>query len=318
MFAQALRFTQGSSRSSIFSKNLIPNTLTKHTAAFRFVVWQKQFGLISNDSSTWIASWNRFHETYTTLVTNYNLNDYLQSSLDVPVDNRTIHTIHIDVIRLSRHFNTFSDDAEELRVHIRRLERILFLFAHSNSANGYCQGYHELLAPLYYVAMKGGTELGLNADQCESVAYFLLHGLINGTIVGDFFMTNQNSSVLTALCTQSVHVLSRYDTTITQLITTNNIQLTLFAFSWITLLFVQSYKLPLILQLWDFLFAEIQNLMDNITHLVVAHIASVRDRLIGCNFIHIMKELSHFEVCTEMQFVSICRHLRQIRRIYQV
>jgi hypothetical protein len=247
-------------------------------------------------------------------MTNYGLKNYIQDSFDVAVDNRAMHAIHIDVIRLSRYFSAFSDDTEQLRVHIGRLQRILFLFAHSNSANGYCQGYHELLALLYYVAVKGGTELCLNADQCESIAYFLLHGLVNGTIVGDFFMADQNSSALAALCAQSGRILSSYDTAIAQSITENNIQLSLFAFPWITLLFVQSYQLPLILQLWDFLFAEIENIAENIAHLVVAHIASVRDRLIGCDFIHIMNELSHFEVRTETQFAAICHHLCQIRR----
>jgi hypothetical protein len=93
------------------------------------------------------------------------------------MDQLVFHAIHIEVIRLSRHFNALYPDSEEYREHLRRLERILALIAQYRGANGYNQGYHELLAFLYYAAMKDRVELDLAVEKCEAVAYFMLHGL---------------------------------------------------------------------------------------------------------------------------------------------
>jgi hypothetical protein len=294
--------------------NIIPN----HAAKFRFIFWQKQFKLISDDSSTWFKTWQTFYETYTTFINLNQINDSISDSSININDNRLFHHIHIDVIRLSRHFNTFSDDHEQQQNHIKRLERILFLFSQYNSANGYNQGYHEILIILYYVTINGGIQFGLDLDYCEAIAYFLLHALINGTIIGDVFITDQNSSALFNFCQQSSKILQNYDSELAQTIQNHNIEMILFAIPWIKLLFALIYPLELVLQLWDFIFSQIHKIETNITLFIVAHIVSIRDRLIDRNFTSAMIQLSHFDVQTQSQFTNICKHFRLIQRLQNV
>jgi hypothetical protein len=314
MLFQIPNLERSSIQADLVCRSLANHVKTSHTTTFRFIFWQRQFRLLSSDSSTWSETWNGFHETYTALINENGLNNFLQSSSDGSIDQLVFHAIHIDVLRLSRYFNIFCEDEEECRQYMKRLERILILFAQYNSANGYNQGYHELLTVLYYVAMKGSTEFGLAVDECEAVAYFMLHGLINGTIVGDFFMNDPNSSALITLCQQTKDMLKLYDPVLATSLSSNNISPVLFALSWINVLFTQVYMLPHILLLWDFLFSDIDNLQNNLLYLVVAHIISIRNQLIGLQFAQMMIMLSHLQVQTETQFVDICRHLHKVRR----
>jgi hypothetical protein len=296
--------------SKIFTKQLIES----HPATFRFIFWQKQLGLISDNPSTWAATWNAFYETYTSLINLNQLNDFIVDSSSTLNDQVLFHKIHIDVIRLSRYFKTFSDDDEQCQKHFLRLERILYLFAEYNSADGYNQGYHEILVILYYVAINGGLELDLDLEHCEAVAYFLLHALINGTIIGDIFIADQTSSALFDLCEQATKVLTTYDPSLADTFAQTNIEFPLFAISWIKILFALLYPINFVLSLWDLLFAQIDNLASNITFMIVSHIESIRSRLIGRDFVRIMIELNHLEVQTDDQFINIIHHFSLVQR----
>jgi hypothetical protein len=171
---------------------------------------------------------------------------------------------------------------------------------------------------LYYVTINGGVQFGLDLDYCEAIAYFLLHALINGTIIGDVFLTDQNSSALFNICQQSSKILQFYDSKLDQTIKNFNIDFILFAIPWIKILFALIYPIQLSLQLWDLLFAQIDKFQLNITLLIVAHIVSIRDRLIERDFNSVMFQLSHFEVQSQSQFTNICKHFRLIQRLEDV
>jgi hypothetical protein len=234
--------------------------------------------------------------------------------------NPLFHDIQIDVIRLSRHFKILSDEEqqqkeeEQQQNHMKRLQRILFLFSQYNSANGYNQGYHEILMILYFVTINGGIQFKLDLDHCEAIAYFLLHALINGTILGDVFIIDQNSFTLFNLCQQSSKILQNYDPQLAQTIQNLNIDFCLFAIPWIKIVFASIYPLMLTLQLWDFLFSQIDKFQSNITIFIVAHIVSIRNRLINHDFNSVMIELNHLDVQTQTQFVNICKYFRLIQR----
>jgi hypothetical protein len=301
------------STNSSIPSNIPDNTLdlhlSTHAALVRFILWQKQFKLISNQPSSWTSSWNIFYETYEILINEMQINNFGQN-----YDHEFIHAIHIDVIRLSRYITEFADDDDEYRRHLIRIERILALFASYNSPDGYHQGYHEILAILYYVTIKGGSKLGLDLDHCEAIAYFLLHALINGTIVGDFFLNDQNNSVLSTICHRATKALARCDHKLARAMEANGIDTQLFAYPWIKILFAQTYTLKIVLILWDFLFTQLENLPDILVQVIVAHIASIRTRLIGQNFIAAMIILNRFQVQTERQFTDIFRHLTDVCR----
>jgi hypothetical protein len=269
----------------------------------RFVSWQRQLGLLSVDSATWPSTWADFHETYTTLIGANQLSAFVDTWSDSAV-GAIMRPIRIDVARLSRYFRSLSDDPDEARQHVRRIERVLYLFSVSSSASGYRQGHHEILAPLYYVAVQGGCEFGLGMDVREAIAFFLLHALINGTVVGDFFLTDQSLCRTATVCEKSARILKVVDAELSRQMEMNGVETILFAFAWITVLFSQTYRLPQLLRLWDFLFSEVDKLEQNLTCLIVAHLVTLRGRLIGKNFTQMLKEFNGLELESEADVLS--------------
>jgi hypothetical protein len=268
--------------------------LSTYPDIFRFIIWQQQFKLISNDPSSWTNTWNDFYNTY----------KFIQNSSEITPQHDLIRAIHVDVVRLSRYLPEFGDE-NEYPNHFNRLERILYLFARYTSLDGYHQGFHEMLAILYYVTIKGGIQLGLDLDHCEAIAYFLLHALINGTIIEEFFSNDQNSSVMNEICHQTMKVLAQCDQKLARSLDRNGIEPELFALKWINILFAQTYALKIVLILWDFLFAHLENLANILVQVVVAHIISMKTRLAGATFVSAMMTLTRFEVQTEAEFMEI-------------
>jgi hypothetical protein len=275
---------------------------TDSSLAFRFISWQRQLHLLPNDQNSWSSTWSTFSHTYFSLISSHS--HHLNPSLT--------RTVRIDVVRLSRYFDSFSNVSD----HIRRLERLLYFFSVSSSATGYRQGFHEILAPLYFVAIKGGPTFGLSLDDCEAIAYFLLHSLINGTVLGDCFMTEQQFSKVAEICEQAMKVLRICDSELAEEMDRNEVNLMVFAFKWVMVLFGQTYRLRELLRMWDLLFSELDQLEKNLVSLIVAQLMKLRRRLKGKKFGEMLKEVNglEFDSEAESEIIRICWRLRRMMR----
>jgi hypothetical protein len=223
-----------------------------------------------------------------------------------------MHAIHIDAIRLTRHFRWLPGSSSE---HVRRIERILYVFSKMSSPTGYSQGFHELLMPFYYVSLVGGRHFGLDIETCEGIVYFLMHWLINGTVLGDFFICDAPEPIIGELCERSFRILKVCDPALYRTMCDNNVTPVLFGFSWLSVLFTQIYDLPVVLKLWDFLFGDLAHLERNLSVLIAAHLINLRHRFIGKTFGAIMKEFNGLELASEAQAVRLCRLIVQSPRI---
>jgi hypothetical protein len=233
-------------------------------------------------------------------------------------DLTVTHAIHVDVIRLSRHYPWLPASTGSASDHIQRIERILYVFSKRSSPTGYNQGFHELLMPLYYVALMGGNEFGLDMETCEGITYFLMHWLINGTLIGEFFLCEAPEPIIRAISERSFRILKLYDPLLYQTMFDNDVAPVLFAFSWLTVVFTQVYELPVVLKLWDFLFADIEKMELNLTVLVTAHLMSLRYRFIGKTFGQIMKEFNGLELASEVPTVNLSRFIIQSPRFLAI
>jgi hypothetical protein len=281
----------------------LDQSVRAHESAFRFLFWQRQLNLLPANAASWRVTWSDFCDTYSTL-----------ASAHETVDSSLMRSIRIDVARLSRYFGELSDMPCLGDDHVCRLERILYLFSASSSAYGYRQGYHELLAPLYCISMKGGAAFGLGPDASEAIAFFLLHSLVNGTIVGDFFMETDESFTLPHLLDKAAEILKKCDPELGATMESNGIPLILFGFSWITVLFAQVYRPAQIVRLWVFLFADIEGVEQNLAFLSVAHLVNLRGRLIGKDFAQIMNEFRGLELDSEADAVRTTQRIVRIQR----
>jgi hypothetical protein len=285
--------------------------LLTRDCTYRFLFWQRQLGLISDDGESWPTAWSSFYDTYAALMNITGLAGYLDDALTPSFMAR----IHIDVARLSRYFQSFSNIPDELTHHVRRMERILYIFSTSSSANGYSQGFHELLAPLYYVAMKGGCEFGLGPTDSEAVAYFMLHGLVNGTPVGEFFMYDDSGNGLNGICARSAMLLKKFDKAVADQMEANGVSVIVIAFSWITVLFAQVYQLAELLKLWDFLFTGVDRIDQTLACLVAAHLVNLREKLIGKDFAQMLSQFRGLELASEVDALRTSRRIERIRLV---
>jgi hypothetical protein len=246
----------------------------------------------------WPATWDGFLVTYLSLLSSQSNTPSQLSSQADPL----VHAIHIDVMRLGRHFPALGDRSDEF---VRRMERILRVFANCNSPNGYHQGYHELLFPFLLVGMSSGPRLGLGADGVEAIVYFLFHSLINGTAFGDFFL--RDSDELTNVCDDALNVLRERDQGLAIDIQANGISLVLCTYSWVITLFAQIYRIDELLQVWDFLFADVRRIRHTVRDLIVAHLMSLRRRLAGKGFTQIMSEFRDLEIKSQAEPIRLCK-----------
>jgi hypothetical protein len=264
----------------------------------RFISWQIQLGLISPASNSWRSDWQSYRQTYAALLSANALN----------TDPILSHHIHIDVIRLSRYSPLFG---AETQTNFQRMERILCLFARFSAPNGYRQAFHELLFPLYFVGITGGMAFNLELEICEAIAFFFFHSLINGTIVGDFFLSKTTESPLTQITEEAFEVVKVWDPLLHRHLEANDISPLLFAFSWLSVLFCQNYDLESLLKLWDFIFTDVKLLRETLIGLVAAHFMKLRGRLLGKRFPQIMEGLNGLTIESEVEAVQLCERIQQ-------
>jgi len=277
--------------------------------SLRFVKWQVEFGLLSNDSRRWSSSWKQYEETYRCLVFSRSavcksFLSFDSGCVSTEVCDSTHQRIRCDVLRLSRYFSLFGSCLEN---NLRRLERILYIFSICSSASGYQQGFHELLFPFFFVGFDEGRRVGFSDDLIESVVYFLFHSLMNGTIFGDFYI--DSSTRMKELFEDAVKVLGRCDKELSCAFAANGIDLVLCTFSWMNVLFTQVYNLESILTLWDFIFCHLSRLQETICDLIACHLMLLRDRLLGKSFAQMMKVFHNLEMRSEGEAIKFCEGL---------
>jgi hypothetical protein len=264
-----------------------------------FLGWQIQLGLIPPMPESWLPQWASYHDTYRFLL-----------AADSSTDANTLRAIHIDVVRLSRYSGVFGNDNQE---HFERIERILRLFGKFNSPDGYRQAHHELLFPLYYVAVTGRVAFDLDLEVAEAIAFFMFHALVSGTIVGDFFLVHESAVV--NISERALNILKICDSKLYRDIQRANVTPVVFAFSWITVLFVQIYSLAPLLRLWDFLFDDIGKMALKLSILIAAHLVIERKRLAGKAFVQMMAELTKFGMESEAEVVAWAKNIQKNPRI---
>jgi hypothetical protein len=265
----------------------------------RFISWQIQLGLIPCASNSWRSDWQNYHQTYTALL----------SGNPIDSDQILARHIHIDVVRLSRYFPVFGRDTAS---HFQRIERALCVFARFSAANGYRQAFHELFFPMYFVAVTGGMAFNLELDVCEAIAFFLFHSLINGTVIGDFFLSETTESPLTEVADDAFAMLKGCDQLLHRHMEASDISPLLFAFSWVSVLFAQVYELEPLLRLWDFLFQDVKRIKGALSCLVAAHLVKLRGRILGKEFGQIMEAFSGLTLDAEAEQVALCKRLQRM------
>jgi hypothetical protein len=146
----------------------------------------------------------------------------------------------------------------------------------------------------------------------------MLHSLVNGTVVGGFFVGSGASSTVANLSEAAFALLALADPGLHGEMRDRGICLALVACSWLTVLFAQSYGLVEILPLWDFLLADAQTMRHKLSCLVAAHLVGLRQRLLGKTFPQMMEQFKDLEFRSQREVVVLCKRIQDGKTLKKV
>jgi hypothetical protein len=227
--------------------------------------------------------------------------DIPERLLDVP-DQPLMHIINVDVSRTIHHIYFLpslpppegaGDDINgSYMVHMRRLERILYVFG-SVSNIQYNQGFNELVLPLYYVNYAAIRYLEDDPDEVEAITFQCFTKLVTTTDVQSFYFGNQAVSHLQDRMTAFTELIRKHLPDVQEAFDCLSIGPMVFAIGWFNALFGQEHQLPVLLIVWDALLAHIDCLMNYVAYVALAHLKVVRPVILLRNFADTVTAVQH-------------------------
>jgi hypothetical protein len=268
----------------------------------RCVSWLLLLGVLPDDPFQWADRRQAHLAVYRACVAECELTEWHRSYFPpliqhscLPVkENHIMWAIHTDVVRTGRHIFFLppeealpgAPDGIESRyaIHMRRIERILYVFAHLNRDLSYMQGFNELCVPLYYVNHEARQYLGGDPDEVEALSFACFNQLITKTDIRSFYTTGDSSSVVDAKMREFMALMEMHLPDMHKVLRKLGISPLDFCVPWFNLLYTQKYQLPVVLMIWDSLFAHFDDLMKYFAYIVIVHLERIKDELFERDF----------------------------------
>lgn len=289
--------------------DLAKQGLPKDDMVLRLYAWQIFLHVRPLDRSKWEKTSDSQYKMYWSWVSKYfeNAQDWLDRSFDSDVklkdfglENDDVMTqIHGDLDRTP--INQFSEinlgnDRDSIRPHMRRIERILYVFSCLNAAYSYTQGFNEIVFPIYYVAINAYKTMEQNDEFAEAAAFFLFQNLITGTGLGDLFTMDQDFEAVSAKFDLIKTMLNIADNELyNYLFAKVNVSPLQFAFSWVSVLFYQLYNVDSLLILWDRFLLKESHIVEFAMAIAAAHLIEKREMILNSNFTNLMENFHKME-----------------------
>lgn len=292
----------------------------------RALAWLNLLSIYPANPQHWNAVCKTISKSYHNITTNYSVNDFLVN-YNV-TDKKLMDSIKIDIDRSSLQLyyliNTdgscchSEDDEKELELHMKRIERILYVFAKINPKFGYIQGFNELLIPIYYV-MYSARMLFFGKDDCvEAISYEAFQFLLLSSNLVEFFNLTLNSAKCDIKLSQYDALLSSFLPKVYKKLKLLNIESMQYAYKWFNIMFSQEHPLPQLLPLWDSLLAHLNNLSFYEFCIGISRIKTVQlelesDQCKNCN--HLGQTLS---ILCNIEIKNIYELIEQANIIYNI
>jgi hypothetical protein len=288
----------------------------------RCVAWLVLLGLFPDDPFDWAEKKATYRVNYEAHVSAARLDSwhtkYVPRSVRpefFPVDDPSLMwAIHIDVVRTGRHIfflpagdppDGAPDNIEgAYAVHMRRIERMLYVFSQQNGTVSYLQGFNELCVPLYFVNHGAIQWLGGDIDCVEALTFACFERLLTGTDIKSYYPKSDVDPLIHEKMNEFMALLKKHLPRIHRVLGELEIEPLEFAVRWFTLLYAQDYQLPDILIIWDSLFAHMENMMEYMGYVVIAHLELVQDQVSAIDMTITMRALQHARARTVVKVLS--------------
>jgi hypothetical protein len=196
--------------------------------------------------------------------------------------------IHVDILRTTRHIHFLppldppegaADDINgSFVVHMRRIERILYVFGSQNSLR-YHQGFNELIVPLYYANYAALRYFDQDPDIAEAITFHCFQSLLTKTEISSYYAAHQDSSVLDSKMDFFRELMRRHLPNVQKTLDYLDVSPIMFSMRWFGLLFGQEYQMPVLLIVWDALLAHVGELMGYVAYIAVSRVKMIAGRI---------------------------------------
>ena len=260
----------------------------------RALAWMILLDVYPRTASEWPDIKNKIRDLYSLLIEEYNMKEWINVILPKytkkesykVAEAKIMHVIHQDINRSVRHIyflppEDVPKDADpdiiqsSFTFHMRRLERILYVFALTNPYLSYMQGFNEIITPLYYVLAEAKEFFDNDMFEIESLTFVMFQNIMTNTDLQEIFSTKQQSEAILAKMDAFQRILQTTLPDIYLMLQRLKIKPIVYAYRWFNNLFSQEHDLPNLLILWDSLFCHIDKLVEYCFYVGVAHIQEV-------------------------------------------
>lgn len=282
----------------------------------RCIAWLLLSNVFPKNPEKWVEYREKMVNTYKNLIKIFKLEGYE----DKIIPNTTLHytfqlddsqlmdLIHIDMVRTAHHLIflpypdysvTNLDQKDYLlpyHAHMRRIERILYMFAKMNSTLSYLQGFNELITVIFYVMLSALVYFGNDWLEVEAFSYYIFQEIFSTTRLIDLFSLQDQLDLINDRLDSFMKILERHLPKAYKVIKNLGIHPLCFVFKWLNLLFAQDHLMPNLLLIWDDLFSHFEDILVFEYYIAVANISLVEKDLDPNNYSSTLSVLQKTEI----------------------
>jgi hypothetical protein len=263
---------------------------------------------------------------YHSFVSEFSISEYEKKILpdctegcDFGVPDRPLmDIIHGDVIRTSHHLAFLPNPDTDVEIsgeesdqylrpfhtQMRRIERILYVFACVNPTLSYLQGFNELVCVLFYAYSCAIAFFNRDYDEVEAFVFYTFQQMISVTKLQELFTTQDKSSLIHRRLAVFMEILRVHLPGDAKIITGFDIHPLCFCFRWLNLLFAQEHMMPNLVLIWDALFAHFDEFIEYASYLAVAHIKMIEKFLKADDYLATLTALQRTNVNDVKQLLA--------------
>lgn len=308
----------------------------------RSLSWLILLKIYPQDKTKWPSVFHELKDQYFDYVNFTNLQDWHKNQISpqITIDDfgeemHDMGIIHGDVVRSGRLFFFLpchpilypqkvaeqGDVLFEFQAHLRRLERLLYVFRTLHKGLGYMQGFNELAIPFYYVMLQpyrksnqpsstkassennedihtyndeGITENIL--DIVEALTFHCFQKIMTETALSELYTTQDDSSIIKHHLKKFEMLMKKHLPKCADAIQSLNIHPIFYCLRWFILCFAQEHDFPSLLIIWDSLLAHYKTFVDYLFYAGLGHIKMVENKIELKQYSATIEALQHLHV----------------------
>lgn len=310
-------------------RNICMNGLDDCPPEDRCIAWLLLSRVFPKNPEKWIEYREKMDKAYKNLIKIFKLEGYenliipnttLHYNFDVE-DSQLMDLIHIDMVRTSHHivFLPYPDhsvkqtDSKDILLpyhqHMRRIERILYMFAKTNSSLSYLQGFNELITVIFYVLSSSLVYFGNDWLEVEAFSFYIFQEIFSTTRLIDLFTIKDQLDLVNERLSTFMNILEKHLPKAYKIIQDLGIHPLCYVFKWLNLLFAQDHLMPNLLLIWDDLFSHFEDILTFDYYIAVANIALIEKDLDPNSYSGTLSILQKTEINDIKQLLKVANKL---------